>query len=292
MPKKILLLINPYSGSGKSLAASDYLRQHLQGYEYTSVISQYKGHLSDFLQNTDLSLFEKIVVLGGDGTMHEITNAIGTQINLPPVMLFPCGSGNAFNHDIDSLDWATSLQKLQEGSSKDIDIFRMFFSDTQPIYGFNVMGWGLVSAINQSAEKLRWLGTARYTIAALIHLFRNPVFKGNVQVDGELFTGNFSFVLACNTQHTGKSMKIAPLALLDDGLLDVLVIKHVRFYHLLRLFPLIFSGKHIHSSLVIYRKAKQIRIDANPSVLVVDGEIKCQTPLTIEVMANKLRMIV
>lgn len=295
MPKKLLLLVNPYSGSGKSLAACEYLKKQLTDYTFSTIVSQYKGHFADFLSKEDLNQYEKIIVFGGDGTMHEVTNGIAEKGLTPPMLLFPCGGGKALNHDINNLDWESSLQKFKANNTKQIDIFKLQFAnstDTQPLYGFNVIGWGLVSYINATAEKLRWVGGLRYSLAAIIHIFKNPSFEAKVVVDDEVFTGKFCFVLACNTQHTGKAMKIAPLAVLDDGLLDVLVIKHVPFYHLLRLFPLIFSGKHIHSPLVIYKKARKFSIDAEPLPLVLDGEVKGQTPLQAEVLPNRLNMIV
>ncbi|RFS18498.1 diacylglycerol kinase family protein [Emticicia sp. C21] len=296
MPKKLLLLVNPYSGSGKSLAACEYLKRNVKGYEFNTLVSQYKGHFVDFLQKEDLTQYEKIIIFGGDGTMHEVTNGIAGKIDTPPLLLFPCGGGKALNHDINNLTWESSLQKFHQNNTKQIDIFKVQFPKNQAtekmVYGFNIIGWGLVSNINLTSEKLRWLGGLRYSVAAVIHIFKNPRFKGKVTVDNEVFTGDFCFVLACNTQHTGKAMKIAPLAALDDGLLDILVIKHVPFFHLLRLFPLIFSGKHIHSPLVIYKKARKFSIDAEPMTLVIDGEVKGETPLWAEVLGNKVNMIV
>lgn len=296
MSKKLLLLVNPHSGSGKSLAACEYLKQKLTDYEFNTLVSQYKGHFIDFLLKEDLNAYEKIIIFGGDGTMHEVTNGIAEKGPTPPLLLFPCGGGKALNHDINNLDWESSLQKFYQNNTKQIDIFKVQFLKAPPgeqmIYGFNIIGWGLVSNINRSSEKLRWLGGLRYSIAAIIHIFKNTSFEGKVTVDEEVFMGKFSFVLACNTQHTGKAMKIAPLAVLDDGLLDILVIKHVPFYQLLRLFPLIFSGKHIHSPLVIYKKAKKFSIDAEPMTLAIDGEVKGATPLQAEVLGNKINMIV
>lgn len=296
MPKKLLLLVNPYSGSGKSLAACEYLKKNVKDYEFNTLVSQYKGHFVDFLQKEDLTQYEKIIIFGGDGTMHEVTNGIAEKIDTPPLLLFPCGGGKALNHDINNLTWESSIQKFHQNNTKQIDIFKVQFPNAptteKMLYGFNIIGWGLVSNINQTAEKFRWLGSLRYSIAAIIHIFKNTSFEGKVTLDEEVFTGKFSFVLACNTQHTGKAMKIAPLAALDDGLLDILVIKHVSFYHLLRLFPLIFSGKHIHSPLVIYKKAKKLSIDAEPMTLVIDGEVKGETPLQAEVSAGGVWMIV
>ncbi|HEY1055978.1 MAG TPA: acylglycerol kinase family protein, partial [Emticicia sp.] len=139
MPKKLLLLVNPYSGSGKSLAACEYLKRNLPGYEFNTLVSQYKGHFVDFLQKEDLSQYEKIIIFGGDGTMHEVTNGIAEKGSTPPLLLFPCGGGKALNHDINNLDWESSMQKFHQNNIKQIDIFRVEFpnapANEKTLYG-------------------------------------------------------------------------------------------------------------------------------------------------------------
>ena len=79
---------------------------------------------------------------------------------------------------------------------------------------------------------------------------------------------------------------------LTDGLLDVLIVPHTSFWHLLRLFPMIFSGKHVHSKLLIYKKAAQLSVEAAPQMLNIDGEIKLYAPFEVKVLPKQLEMIV
>jgi YegS/Rv2252/BmrU family lipid kinase len=294
MFRKILLLVNPHSGTGKSLEAVAYIKSKLlpEKNNLEIVMSEYPGFFTVFLKDQDLTNYQNIIVVGGDGTMHDVVNGLAEKDNGPPVLLFPCGSGNAFNHDIDCLSWDKALANLERGQTQKIDIFRLDFTSKSSVYAFNIVGWGLVSDINHQAEKLRWLGAVRYTLAAVIQIFRNPTFSGTVTVDDTVFEGNFCFVLACNTKHTGKAMKMAPLAELSDGLLDILVVKRQPFYKLLQLFPQIFSGSHISSPLLTYIQAKSFSIDAKPQTLNIDGEIKCQSPFSVVVLPQKLTMII
>ncbi len=289
---KILLLVNPHAGKGDSLQAATYIKVKLNGFDIEEVISQSPNYFAMFLKNKDLTDYQNIVVLGGDGTMHAVVNGLAEQQSIPPVLLFPCGSGNAFNHDIDCLSWDKALSNLARGRTQKVDIFRLDFPAQPSIYSFNIVGWGLVSAINELAEKLRWLGAARYTVAAIIGIIQNPTFKGTVRVDDAVFEGNFCFVLACNTQHTGKAMKMAPLAELSDGLLDILVVKRQPFYKLLQLFPQIFSGKHINSPLLTYLKAKSFSIEATPQALNIDGEVKSDSPFSVSILPEHLTFVV
>ena len=64
--------------------------------------------------------------------------------------------------------------------------------------------------INVLAEKLRWLGSIRYTMASLIYIFKNPHYFACASIDNKVIDSNFCFIIACNTMHTGKAMKMAP----------------------------------------------------------------------------------
>ena len=123
---------------------------------------------------------------------------------------------------------------------------------TNIIFSFNVAGWGMPPDINILAEKMRWIGLQRYNIASLIEIMRFKERQCDLIINNENIPGDYSFVLCCNTIHTGKGMKIAPKAKIDDGLMDVIVVKKTNRLKLFSLFPKIFSGKHIEDSLVDY----------------------------------------
>lgn len=289
----ILVLVNPVSGLGKSLEAVDYIKKQLAECSLEIIESEYKNHFQEITKSKNLSKYDKIIVVGGDGTMHEILNGIIDRADVPPILLFPCGTGNAFNHDLMCLDWNTAIERLKAGKTQKIDVYKISSkAGKETIYGFNVAGWGLVSRINLLAEKLRILGSIRYSVASFIYIFINPKFKANLEIDGETLTGDFSFVLVCNNMYTGTGMKMAPLADFSDGLLDVLIIRKNSFLKLLMLFPKIFSGKHLDSPLVDYRKVRKISIEAEPLCLVVDGEIKAETPLEFEILDKRIELIV
>jgi ATP-dependent Lhr-like helicase len=96
----------------------------------------------------------------------------------------------------------------------------------QVVYAFNIIGWGLVADVNVRAEKFRWMGPVRYTVATIVELFRSKRRVGRLTFGDCVIDGGFCFVLACNTMHTGKQMKMAPRATLDDGLIDLVVVRH------------------------------------------------------------------
>lgn len=291
----LLLLVNPISGKGNNRKIAQEISTKItaQGWQCQLVESQSAHYFQEILPNFNLQGFTHIGIVGGDGTMHEVVNGLmdrpkALQI---PLILFPCGSGNAFNHDLDCLTVPKAIDRLLAGQTRLIDLIHIKASDKN-LWAFNIAGYGLVGHINQWAESNRWMGAIRYNLMAVLGILKNTKFKATVVVDDGMFEGDFCFVMVCNTIHTGKAMKIAPLAQLSDGLLDVLVVKHLPVWKLLALFPKIFSGTHLQAKELVYLQAKSIKIEPLVQQIGnIDGEVTAYTPYQINVVENALRVI-
>ena len=293
MSKKYLCTMNPLSGTHKASKMLSNLRNDFPDDVFIVLESKSAGYFSRFIDQIILTEIDAVLVLGGDGTMHDVVNALYANNRLDiPVLLFPAGSGNAFNHDFDSLTYKKAADRLRQFRIMDIDLLEVKYND-QSCISFNMIGWGLVNSISQLAEDMRWMGTARYTASALIAIFPNPYSHLKINIDDEIFYDEeFSFVLLLNTKHTGKGMKMAPYADLQDGLMDVLLVRKTAMTNLLKLFPSIYSGKHVNSKFLEYRQAKKIKIDSNSSQnLTIDGEIKGSAPYEVRVVEEKLKVI-
>ncbi len=291
----LLLLVNTHSGKGNGGEAAQKIIQHLEPKGWTIAIEEslHKDYFVDFLIKNKLENIDVIGVVGGDGTMFEVLNGLikGNQNLEIPIILFPLGTGNAFNHDVGCLNLTEALRRIEHPKTQKIDIIRLKYYD-KILYAYNIVGYGLVADINITSEKLRWMGGLRYSVAALWHIFKNPKFEAKIEIDDIRFEGQFCFLLASNTIHTGKAMKMSPLAVLTDGLLDVIVVKHLPFWKLLQVFPLIYSGKHIHSPLLRYIHATKIKIEAAPQTLIVDGESYAKSSVVIDILPSLVTMVV
>ena len=97
-------------------------------------------------------------------------------------------------------------------------------------------------------------------------------------------------ILLANTKYTGKGMMVAPNAQLDDGFLDLILVKDkINRFQLLKLLPKLFTGDHIKSPYVKYQQIKYLNI--NPKInelLNIDGEIYGTTPVSIDILNKKL----
>jgi YegS/Rv2252/BmrU family lipid kinase len=290
-----LLFVNPYSGTKKGLVFAEHAKTFLiaQKINFKEIISDYVGHFSEVILKTDLVNFDLLVIIGGDGTMSEIVNSIfqKTDSQHPPLLLLPAGGGNALNHDLESLDFAKTLQKIKKPNFQKIDIIKLS-SEAKIYYSFNIVGWGLVSEITKSSEKLRFLGGLRYFLAAIIHIFKNPKHKAKIFIDNKEYSGNFCFAFFSNTKFTGKSMKMSPLASLTDGKIDMVLVHHQPFWKLLSIFPKIFDGSHINAKEVIYIQSDKAKLESEVSQLVVDGESIFTSPFKVEIIPQALKIII
>lgn len=294
MPEKALLIVNPYSGKKNGEETASFVAQKLaaQGIACEIFISRSLEKLDAFIRELRQDNFRFAGIIGGDGTMHEFMNAVLRHHPdlILPVALFPCGTGNAFNFDIGCASIDETLACIFAESISPIDVAEVTYSD-RTLWSFNILGCGLVAEINSLAERLRFFGGMRYNIASVIKLLANPVYRMKVKSDESGFEGKYSFMLACNTRYTGKGMMMAPMAQLNDGKFDVLLVEACSVWKLLGLFPKIFKGKHIGADVLTYLQTTRFEISCEEKKLAtnIDGEIKGATPLKFVVHRDKIR---
>ena len=112
-------------------------------------------------------------------------------------------------------------------------------------------------------------------------------------IDSQVIEDNFLFVIACNTKHTGKGMKMAPKAKLNDGLIDVVAVRDVSRFTLLKLLPKIFDGSHIHHPDLEYYQVSELSMESDEkSQLNLDGEICGSTPFQAKVIPSALEVFI
>jgi diacylglycerol kinase (ATP) len=262
-----------------------------------------------------------IVVFGGDGTVHRhLTELVKLQL---PVLVVPKGSGNDFARALklasvrDSLAaWkafssgAGNVQKIDLGVIR--PMLSMLASDgehssdmaaTRTRYFCCVAGCGLDAEVARMANRLpRWLrGRGGYALAlpAALANFSAPQVKlcvAPLATEGSDFAihteGPATLVAFANAPAYGHGMRIAPRAALNDRQIDICIVGHVGKLRLLRLFPTVYSGRHLSLPEVQYFRAERVRIETEPpSPIYADGEYVCETPAEIWVAISALQVI-
>ena len=293
---KYSLIVNPHGGVKSGLKILEKVKPFFEeaDADLNIIETEYAGHARDIASEVPLDGFTGLCAIGGDGTMHEMVNGMMTRKDgmRIPIGLITGGTGNSFMHDLDCLDPVEAVQRILTNRKRKIDLFKAEAAGNL-YFGFNIVGWGMPTDINLLAEKMRWLGGQRYNIASILEVLKFKTRLARIEIDGRNIVADFGFVIGCNTMYTGKGMKMAPLARLDDGLLDLLIVRKVGRIKLLRMFPKIFSGKHISDPIVEYRQVRKFSIyPEEQSTLNIDGEMLGSTPVKVEILSKEIEVLV
>lgn len=258
---------------------------------------------------------DAVVILGGDGTIHR---------NLPilvdlgvPLMVVPCGSGNDFARSLGLRDPHDSLLAWQKFASGGGNVRTIDLGVIKPVSktGNTLSENGVASIDNQlnyfccsgsvgldveivrRANQLPSWVRARggYGLSAPGQFFRFQPFPMKICPNGnsaEPFRPTL-LVAVANAPSYGGGIKIAPQAKLDDGKLDLCVVRAMDKFKLFCLFPTAYFGRHLISKNVEYGQTERVSIETETPVDVyADGEYVCKTPVEFNVAHEALQVIV
>jgi diacylglycerol kinase (ATP) len=320
---RLLVLLNPHAGRGAAAAAWAAAEPMLRAAGCTPQLAETKwpGHARELLAALPRGACDAVVVVGGDGSVHEAINGLmAADTPRPPLGLIPTGTGNSLATDLKCITPHQAARAIAGGRTRPLDVMEVRLSPAgdrgasaaaasaavgaasaprRMLYAFNIVGWGLAADAGARAEWLRrrapWLGSRRYAVANLLELLRRRVRPVRLRLltserTEELIEGPNVMVLACNTQHTGAGMRIAPQARLDDGLLDLIIVPELSRRRLLALMWRIPSGRHLEAPELRYRQVSGFELMAGKGggrrgpdgwCLNVDGEILRGTEATV-----------
>ena len=293
-PMKVCLIVNPNAGKKKGLEVAARVSRLLgdAGLDCTSFVSEHPGGTREIAESVVPSDWDGIVVVGGDGTLFEVVNGLLAHAESVPVPLglIPVGTGNSFIKDlgIESVDDAVG--RIVARRTRRVDLGR-FTSEAGTFWFANLLGAGFVSNVAYRARKYKVFGALSYVFAVLEEVVGLKTTAVKLEVDGRTIECDALFVEICNSRFTGGDMMMAPAARIDDGELDVILVRRVNRRTVLKLLPKIFSGGHVESQSVEVIKGRSIRLTSDePLALTPDGETFGLTPIEVSVHAAKLEM--
>jgi diacylglycerol kinase (ATP) len=245
-----------------------------------------------------------VLILGGDGTIHRHLDPLVTLGR--PVLVVPSGSGNDFARSLglrtvhDSLAaWRTFLTTRANVKAVDLGVIA---DGSDRRYFCCVAGIGLDADAARRANAMpRWLrGHGGYALALVPSLFQFDPVPTRIQTlnsDDQTWSDhrNQPALLAAfaNAPYYGGGMKIAPRALMDDGLLDACIIANIHPVKLFCLFPTVYFGRHLGIPEVDYFQTSAVRLEPEtPLDVYADGEFICRTPVEIAVARAVLPLVV
>ena len=256
-----------------------------------------------------------VVIFGGDGTVHRHLPQLVT-LGLP-VLVVPCGSGNDFaralklrsvSHSLAA--WRTFAAGGNNVRTIDLGIIRELGEGESEAGGAPaphkpaphiryfccVAGAGIDTEIARRCNALpKWFRAhGGYALCAPGEFVRFVPFPMKVSLDGKDSAAAPTILAAfANASAYGGGMKIAPHAQLDDGKLDVCIVRGMSPFKLFCLFPTVYFGRHLGFREVEYSQTESARIETEyPLDIYADGEYVCKTPVEFSVARNALKVIV
>lgn len=239
----------------------------------------------------------RFIACGGDGTICEVFNAAVHRQNVS-VSVFPCGSGNDFVKVFGGPERFSDLKKIIEAPAKKIDVMRVGNR-----YSVNVINFGFDTTVaiqvNEDRERTGKGSKSSYTKGIVKALFTSMKNHFKVYADGELLDTNGVSLLCTlgNGQYVGGSFRCSPRAVLDDGLIEVCLVKTISRLKFIQLIKSYKEGTHLDNpelqDVLIYRRAKKVDVEAPEGfAFSLDGEIVYQNKFSVEIEEKALNLAV
>lgn len=295
-----LFIINPSSGKqtnqGKALQAMHELLKDQVIEEAVVFYTRGKGDARNQTYEAKREDYDFVVAVGGDGTVNEVVSGLHLSGSGIPLAIFPSGTSNDFARSVGISPTVHCLYHLIKSyHAVAADIGR--FNDRD--YFLNVTAGGILSDVahSVSVEAKTLFGKTAYVAEALKKVSENwfrttPLL---FEMDGEREVFDVFFFILANSKSVGGFPKICVDAKINDGYMDLCVVKNVDALTALPVLTQIQAGTHIHNKLVEYRQVRDLRIfpteETTEFHLDCDGEYAGEFPLHAEVLQGGVQLL-
>lgn len=298
------VVVNPTAAQGRGARTGARVANLLRGHGH-DVLDLSGADAAQALGNARQAVIDglaALVVVGGDGMVHLGVNAVAATGT--PLGIVAAGSGNDLARTVelplhDAADACRVIvDALREGRSRPLDAVRVTGSDPMAgVWYAGVFSAGLDAAVNARANRLTWPhGHLKYLRAVVGELGIFRPYSYRVTTDDEVWESDGTLVAVANGPMFGGGIRIVPEARLDDGMLDVVLAGPLTRPQVLRLFPQLYSGRHVRSPAVRMLRSRQVTIEAGPGnpppPAFADGEEIGALPWHLRVHAGAVRLLV
>jgi diacylglycerol kinase (ATP) len=291
----IAVVMNPASRNGKTLKLLPQVTAALQttGRPHEIYLTKEPNDATLAAQRFAEKDVDVLIAVGGDGTFNEVANGIVSSGRTIPLGLVPSGAGSDLVRTTGTpSELDAAFDRALNGTRRAIDIGRATFADGSSRVFLNLAGLGIDAEIAERAEAARLPGsTLPYLWGLGGALFKYDKLHVAVEADGQRITGSAISVLIANAKYAAGGMFIAPMAKIDDGLLDVAIIGDFGKFELIRQMPNVYRGKHVTHPKFTHLPVRSVRVETNvPARVQLDGELHGTSPVTFTVEPGALTL--
>ncbi len=290
MPREIALLTNPTSGrgTGERTAALALPRLTEAGFRVRRLQGHDEHEARDLASRAVEDGVEALVVVGGDGLVNLAVQLLAHRQTC--LGIIPAGHGNdaARSLGLPRTDPEAAADVVIGGRVRTVDL-----GLAGSTYFLSVLSAGFDAVVSERAQAMRWpSGGMRYAVATLAEMRGFTPLDYHLVLDGEPRDLPAMLVAVGNGPTFGGGLRVTEGALLDDGLLDVVLFHPVSKADLLRTYPRLFRGTHVTHRAYEHHRVSQVTIDAPGVVAYADGERVGPLPVTVTVAPRALRVLV
>lgn len=299
-----IFIINPVSGTtNPEITLKPAIKQVAEELKisYQIISTEYPGHakvIAEKFAKTRQPV--RLYACGGDGTLNEVVEGSLGCSNVETACV-PCGSGNDFIRNFGTKEEFLDLKNLIQGQSCVIDLIKTEYGIATAICSA-----GLDAEVAYGIPKFRRIpfcgGETAYKLSILTSICGHLGHHLRIIADGETFEDEYLMLAICNGQTYGGGFKAAPEADMQDGLLDLVLVKKVSRIRIARVVNKYKQGKHITNGKVIpeladvitYRRVRNIKIevlDSRPIIVTQDGECAPRTHLSATITPSVAKIV-
>lgn len=289
--KKVLFIINKFSGTGYSAALEGRIIERCAqaGFECRIEFTQARGHATELAQDAALQKdYHRVFAVGGDGTVNEVAKGL---IHSSTVMgILPKGSGNGLARHLGvPMNFEKSLNLIHSDNIVNMDTFTI--NDQLSV---NVSGIGFDGHIAFLFGKNGKRGLMGYVKLVAREFKTYQEFEIDLEMDGHPFTKKAFIVAIANSSQFGNNARVAPHASVCDEWIDISFIRKIPLPQAIGFAYKMFTGKLYDSSFVEMAKAKNLIIrSARPIPFHIDGEpFEARQEFKVAIMPHSLKMVV
>lgn len=305
--KKWFAIVNPVAGSGKGLSdwplISKLLRDNQIVPEYA--FTERKYHATELAVDAVNRGFRHILVVGGDGTIHEVVNGLFIQKEVQPrevlLSVIAVGTGNDWIRMFGiPRKYSEAIRAIVQEYSFLQDVGTISYHQAtyrQSRYMANVAGVGFDAFVNRKYNHLKeegkrgkWL----YLWSTLKAILTYSSTGVKIFVDDQLVVNDLVYSATIGIgKYNGGGMMQVPDAVADDGLFDLTVIRKMTPLQVMLNFKVLFNGQIYRLHTTSLNRGRKIRIESSPEIAVeVDGEALGYSPFEFDVIDRAIRVVV
>ncbi|PYI50075.1 diacylglycerol kinase [Paenibacillus flagellatus] len=293
MAKRARLIYNPTSGREEMKRRLPEILQRLErgGLETSTHATSGEGDATLAAAEAVERGFDVVIAAGGDGTLYEVINGMAEKSHRPPLGILPLGTTNDFARALGiPKHWEFAVDLILQQHTRTIDVGKV-----NQRYFINIAGGGSLTELTYEVpSKLKTvIGQLAYYMKGLEKLPRLRPIELNIRSKEQDIHEEVMMFLICNSNSVGGFEKLAPDASLNDGLLDVFILRKCNLAEFIRIVSAALRGEHLNDPHIIHFKTQSLQITSPDYVQInLDGEFGGTLPCTFSVLPEHLPIFV